>query len=49
MNHASNDLVVTPQDSEELKMYKVIRTKLQTLLQVCVSLMSEIDDDASLV
>lgn len=28
-----NDLAISPQDSEELKLYKILRSKLQALLQ----------------
>lgn len=33
VNHTINDLVVTAQDTEDLKLYKILRSKLQALLQ----------------
>jgi hypothetical protein len=33
VDHAANDLSVSPQDSEELRLYKILRSKLQALLQ----------------
>ena len=33
VNHAENDITVNAQDTEEVKLYKILRSKLQALLQ----------------